>query len=501
MRYLLLSLLATFLLACGESDRPAPPAMPPLADLPIIPLPYEMASVDGYYYADGEGPWALPDTSSEAGRASTMAIAYLKAKGVPSLKFGVALDRTLTLPEGAYLLSIAPEGISIMATDEAGVLNGAITLEQVVAFSPNTERGLFLPCGTITDQPRFGYRSYMLDVARTFFGVDTVKQVIDRIAPYKINHLHLHLSDDQGWRIEIKSWPKLTEIGGQTEVDGTPGGYYTQEDYREIVEYAASRGITIVPEIDVPGHIHAALVAYPELSIDGKERELYTGTKVGFSTVDANKDVVYEWFDDVVREIAELTPGPYFHLGGDESAVTPHDDYVKFVRRAQQIIKDNGKQPMGWDEVAIAGLAEGAVAQLWNHVEYAEIARNNGNKVLISPATRTYLDMQYDTTSRIGLHWAAYIEVDSAYLWDPATFVPNVTDKDILGVESPLWGETIRNIEDIDYLTFPRLLAIAEVGWTAQSKRDYPDFLKRLAAHQRWLKEQGVGTYDTKVLH
>jgi hexosaminidase len=348
--------------------------------------------------------------------------------------------------------------------------------------------------------PRFAYRGYMLDVARTFFGVDTVKQVIDRIAPYKINYLHLHLTDDQGWRIEIKSWPKLTEIGGKTEVDGTPGGFFTQEDYKEIVRYAASRGITIVPEIDVPGHIHSALVAYPELSIDGKERELYTGTEVGFSTVDANNDVVYEWFDDVVREISAITPGPYFHLGGDESAVTPHNDYIKFVQKAQKIIIANGKKPMGWDEVAIAGLAEGATAQLWNNVEYAELARDGGNKVLISPATRTYLDMQYDSTSRIGLHWASYIEVDSAYLWDPATFVPNVTDKDILGIEAPLWGETIRNLEDIDYLTFPRLLALAEVGWTAQPKRNYEDFLKRLEAHQLWLKEQGIGTYDTKVL-
>lgn len=499
MRHLLFFCLAFILLSCG-SDKPAPPAMSPLADLPIIPLPYEMASVDDYYYSDTKGPWASPDTSTAAGAAAARAITYFESKDVPAVSFGVAIDKMLNLPQGAYLLNISPDGIGVTAADEAGVLNGALTLEQVIAFSPNTERGLFIPCGTITDQPRFGYRSYMLDVARTFFDVETVKQVIDRIAPYKITHMHLHLSDDQGWRIEIKSWPKLTEIGGQTSVDGASPGFYTQEDYREIVAYAASRGITVVPEIDVPGHIHAALVAYPELSIDGEERELYTGTEVGFSTVDANKDVVYEWFDDVVREIAEMTPGKYFHLGGDESAVTPHDDYVKFVRRAQQIIKDNGKQPMGWDEVAIAGLAEGAVAQLWNHVEYAEIARNNGNKVLISPATRTYLDMKYDTASRIGYTWAAMIEVDSAYLWDPATFVPNVTDQDILGVEAPLWGETIRNLEDIDYLTFPRLLAIAEVGWTAQGKRDYPAFLKRLDAHQRWLKEQGIGTYDTRVL-
>ncbi|MFT7120877.1 MAG: hexosaminidase [Neolewinella sp.] len=491
MRHIFLLAIALTLFACG-SDAPAPPAMSPLADLPIIPLPSEMASSEGHFYTDGKGEWG---TAADAG-----AVDYLKSKDVPALPLKTAIDGSLNLPASSYLLEITPEAITISAGDDAGILNGAITLHQVVAFSPNTNRGLFLPCGTITDMPRFAYRGYMLDVARTFFGVDTVKQVIDRIAPYKINYLHLHLTDDQGWRIEIKSWPKLTEIGGKTEVDGTPGGFFTQEDYKEIVRYAASRGITIVPEIDVPGHIHSALVAYPELSIDGKERELYTGTEVGFSTVDANNDVVYEWFDDVVREISAITPGPYFHLGGDESAVTPHNDYIKFVQKAQKIIIANGKKPMGWDEVAIAGLAEGATAQLWNNVEYAELARDGGNKVLISPATRTYLDMQYDSTSRIGLHWASYIEVDSAYLWDPATFVPNVTDKDILGIEAPLWGETIRNLEDIDYLTFPRLLALAEVGWTAQPKRNYEDFLKRLEAHQLWLKEQGIGTYDTKVL-
>lgn len=493
MRYLLLAGLSLLLFRCG-SDQPAPPAMSPLADLPVIPLPYEMASTPGHHYNDGEQQWAAPTGAAER------PVNYLRDRGVPGLPLNVVVSEGLQLPSGSYMLNIAPESIEIMATDDAGALNAAITLEQVIAFSTDSDRGLFLPCGTITDQPRFAYRGYMLDVARTFFGVDTVKQIIDRIATYKINHLHLHLSDDQGWRIEIESWPKLTEVGGRTEVDGTPGGFFTQEDYTEMVEYAAARGITVVPEIDVPGHTHAALVAYPELSVDGQQRELYTGTEVGFSTVDANNDRVYEWFDDVVREIAALTPGPYFHLGGDESAVTPHDDYVTFVRRAQQIVKDNGKLPVGWDEVAVAGLAEGTVAQLWNHVEYARRARDGGNKVLISPGTRTYLDMQYDTASRIGLHWAAYIEVDSAYRWDPATFVPGVTDKDILGIESPLWGETIRNIEDIDYLTFPRLLAHAEVGWTAQRKRVYPDFLRRLKAHQLWLKEQGIGTYDTKVL-
>jgi len=467
--------------------------MAPLSDLPIIPLPVEMSSTEGYFWTDGKTDY--DNSGADAG-----AVEVLQSKGVPALPLTTNVNASLTLPAGAYLLQISPEGVSISAGDYEGLINGATTLEQVVAFSPQTERGLFLPAGTITDMPRYAYRGYMLDVARTFFGVDTVKQVIDRISGYKINHLHLHLSDDQGWRIEIKSWPGLAEIGGRFEVDGTPGGYYTQEDYKEIVRYAAERGITVVPEIDMPGHTNAALNAYAELNGDGKARDPYTGTKVGFSTLDANKEITYEFIDAVVGEIAAITPGPWFHIGGDESAVTPHDDYVKLIQRAQEIVISHGKKSIGWDEVAVAGLAEGSVAQLWNHTEYALMAKQLGNQVLFSPATRTYLDMQYDSLSRIGLHWAAYIEVDSAYLWDPKAMVAGITDADILGIETPLWGETIRNIEDIDYLTFPRLLALAEVGWTPQPKRNYEDFLRRLRAQQVWLKEKGVGTYETRVL-
>ncbi|MEM9260555.1 MAG: family 20 glycosylhydrolase, partial [Bacteroidota bacterium] len=417
MRAFLLLILACFLFACGNDVPPPPPAMAPLSDLPLVPLPVELSSTEGYFYTDGTDEW--PQEGADAG-----AMNYLKARGVPALPLQTELDATLTLPDGAYLLEVAPETISINAKDADGLLNGAKTLAQVVAFSPNTDRGLFLPAGTVTDMPRYAYRGYMLDVARTFFGVDTVKAVIDRIAPYKINYLHLHLSDDQGWRIQIDSWPKLATVGGQFEVDGTPGGYFTKADYSEIVDYAASRGITIVPEIDMPGHTNAALSAYAELNLDGQARDPYTGTRVGFSTLDANKQITYKFVDDVVREIAEITPGPYFHLGGDESDATPHDDYVKFVREVQQIIINNGKIPVGWDEVATAGLAEGTITQLWNHSEYAKIAQETGNKVLFSPATRTYLDMQYDSTSRLGLHWAAYIEVDSAYLWDPSAMVP-----------------------------------------------------------------------------
>lgn len=470
--------------------------MATLSDTPLIPLPVEMANAEGVLYIDEEAASAWTEETVDS-----RAMAYLQ-RNLPATGFPLTteMDTTLQLPAGSYLLNIQPDGVSISAGDRDGILNGAITLEQVMAFAGESERGIFLPCGTITDMPRFAYRGFMLDVARHFMGMDTLKATIDRIARYKVNHLHLHLTDDQGWRIEIKSWPKLTEVGSLTEVDGTPGGFYTQEEYREIIEYAADRGMTVVPEVDMPGHTNAAIVAYPELNGTDKPAEPHFGTEVGFSTFDTDKDVTYQFINDVVREIAEMTPGPYFHIGGDESHVTDHEDFVKFINQVQQIVKRHGKENIGWDEVASSSLTDGAVVQLWAHPEYALKAKQSGNQVLMSPATRTYLDMQYDSTSRIGLHWAAYIEVDSAYLWDPAAMAEGITDADILGLEAPLWTETVRSLEDIDYLVFPRLPALAEVAWTPQNQREWEDFKRRLRAHQDWLKEMGIGTYDTRVL-
>ncbi|PPK88554.1 hexosaminidase [Neolewinella xylanilytica] len=481
--------------ACVSDPPTKPEDVPDLDVLPLIPLPVSIDGGDEVYYYDSYEGEVLPSLNPTIGDAQR----YLSDRW-PELALPLQFAISETLQGEAYRIEFKNEEIELEAGTREGMLNAAKTLGQVLHFSGGDAGEVFISSGTITDEPRFDYRGYMLDVARHFFDVEEVKAVIDRIAPYKINHLHLHLSDDQGWRIEIKSWPKLTEIGGQSEVDGTPGGFYTQDDYSEIVNYAQSRGITIVPEIDMPGHTNAALSAYPILNADGVAREPYTGTNVGFSTLDTDQDSVYTFIDDVVREIGALTPGPYFHLGGDESDATEHEDFVNFVNRAQQIVQENGKIPIGWDEVATSELAEETVVQLWAHPDYALRAREAGNAVIMSPATRTYLDMQYDSTSRIGLHWAAYIEVDSAYQWDPATVAEGLTDGDILGVESPLWGETIRNLEDIDYLTFPRLLAHAEIGWTPQEKRDYPDFLRRLAAHQDWLREQGIGTYETRAL-
>ena len=501
MRYLpTLLALCCILCTCGPAPEDNVPAeVPKLSELPLVPLPASISDGgEAAYYKTYVGD-VIPSGDAVIGDAQR----YLGDR-LPGLVLPLDYDVTEGMPEGAYRIEFKDGDVHISASEHEGMLNAVKTLEQVLHFSGaragDDHAPVYISEGTITDAPRFPYRGYMLDVARHFFEVETVKQVIDRIAAYKINFLHLHLSDDQGWRIEIKGYPKLTEIGAATEVDGTPGGFYTQEQYTEIVDYAASRGITIVPEIDMPGHTNAALSAYPVLNANGKATEPYTGTRVGFSTFDTDQDSVYTFIDDVVRQIGALTPGEYFHLGGDESNATDHEDYVKFVNEVQQIVKQNGKTPIGWDEVATSTLTPGTVVQLWAHPDYAVKAKEAGNPVLMSFAKRSYLDMQYDSTSRIGLHWAAYIEVDSAYLWDPVAMAPGLTDGDIMGLEAPLWTETVRTLADIDYLTFPRLLALAEVGWTPQDRREWDDFKRRLAAQQEWLKQQGIGTYDTRVL-
>lgn len=213
--------------------------------------------------------------------------------------------------------------------------------------------------GAVTDSPRYGWRGAMLDVSRHFFTVDQVKRYIDQLALYKVNKLHLHLSDDQGWRLAIDSWPRLTTHGGSTQVGGGPGGFYTKDDYREIVRYATSRYLEVVPEIDMPGHTNAALASYADLNCDGVAPPLYTGTDVGFSSLCVGKDRTYDFVDDVIRELAALTPGRYLHIGGDEAHSTSHEDYVTFMDRVQPIVAKYGKTVMGWHQLTGATPAKG----------------------------------------------------------------------------------------------------------------------------------------------
>ena len=414
-----------------------------------------------------------------------------------------------------YELIISENSVIINSTGSAGAFYAVQTLRQLISFnSYSQEAAVFvIPTGSIKDKPNFKFRGSMLDVARHFFSVKDVKKYIDAMAYYKMNILHLHLSDDQGWRIEIKSWPELTTIGGHTEVGGESGGFYTQKDYTEIVNYATQNHITIIPEIDMPGHTHAAYTSYPILdgrkiktkllensSISDKKSALYTGTEVGFSTFDTRKEEVYTFVDDVVREISALTPGKYFHMGGDESHVTEKDDYTYFVKRVEKIIHKYNKTMIGWDEIATANVDSNAIVQFWAKEENAKKAVEKGMKIILSPAKKIYLDMQYDSISKHGLHWAAYVPVNTAYNWSPEKYINSINKEYILGIEAPLWSETISNIEELEYLAFPRLIGVAELGWSIEKNRNWEDYKVRLAKQTPYLNSMNIKYYPSKLI-
>ncbi len=401
----------------------------------------------------------------------------------------------------AYRLTISADSLILEAPSAEAAFRGVQTIRQLIPDVSNDTLAAHpiwpVASGTIADAPNFGFRGSMLDVARHFFSVEDVKKYIDLLAYYKINVLHLHLTDDQGWRIEIKSWPKLTEVGGSTEVGGEAGGFFTQEDYKDIVAYAASHFMTIIPEIDMPGHTNAASVSYPFLDGTGKPLKLYEGTRVGFSTFDTRKDTVYAFLDDVIREVSALTPGPYFHIGGDESHSTKKNDYIYFVNKVEKIVQKYGKTMIGWDEIALADVDSSSIAQFWADAENATTAVSKGMKVILSPARKAYLDMQYDTLSKHGLHWAAYIPVDTAYIWNPETYVPGIPKDLILGVEAPLWSETISNMQELEYLAFPRVIGYAELSWSPEENRDWEDFRVRLANQTPYLEMMEVAYYPS----
>lgn len=408
------------------------------------------------------------------------------------------------LPSSGYELEIKERLITLTASSPEGIFYGIQTIRQLlpaaIEKTGHLKTPVLIPTGIIRDWPQYGYRGMMLDVARHFFDVPTVKRVIDYLAYYKLNTLHLHLSDDQGWRIEIESWPNLTTHGGSTAVGGGEGGFFTKADYREIVEYAKGQHITIVPEIDMPGHTNAALSSYPELNCDGIAPELYTGTRVGFSTLCTDKEITYQFVDDVVREIAEMTPGPWFHVGGDESHSTEQGDYEYFMNRARAIVKSHGKQIIGWDEVAHADLDETDVVQFWSKEENALLGVQKGAKLLMSPSKHAYIDMKYDENSRLGLDWAGPSEVDDAYNWDPVTLVDGIEKVDVIGVEAPLWAETIETLDDIEYLMFPRIAGIAEIGWTVSEDRNWEEYQIRLGQHRDRMKAMGIDFYESPLV-
>jgi hexosaminidase len=404
----------------------------------------------------------------------------------------------------SYELIVTRKLVKLSAKTPAGLFRGVQTIRQILPAGielPVKQDGPWkIATGTINDYPDYSYRGAMLDVSRHFFSVEDVKRFMDFLAYYKMNVLHLHLSDDQGWRIEIKSWPNLTTHGGSTQVGGGKGGFFTQEQYADIVQYAKNRYITIVPEIDMPGHTNAALASYAELNCDGKATELYTGKDVGFSTLCTKNEVTYKFIDDVVRELASLTPGPYIHIGGDESHATKKEDYIPFINRVQEIVNAHGKQVIGWDEIALSSLKPNTIAQCWANEKNANTAVGQGAKILMSPARKAYLDMQYDKSTKLGLHWAGYIEVETGYNWDPATFIPGIGKDNIAGIEAPLWTETITNIDEIEFMVFPRLPGYAEIGWSSSASRNWEEYKTRLGKQGERFRAMGIDYFQSKLV-
>jgi hexosaminidase len=462
----------------------------------VIPKPVAMTPGTGAFVVRASANVSVSPATPETRRVAAVLAKMLGTKVVTSpAPVSLLVSPGTRLGAEGYELTVAPSSVKLVAASPAGLFHGVQTLRQLLPVQGPRRIGTV----HIRDRPRFAWRGAMLDVARHFRSVRDVKRFVDLMALYKLDRLHLHLSDDQGWRIAIAKWPLLATHGGSSEVGGGKGGYYTKAQYEDIVRYAAARYVTVVPEIDMPGHVHAALSSYPKLACDGKPSPLYTGIDVGFSSLCIGKPLTYDFVSDVVGELARLTPGPWIHIGGDEAMATKASEYVSFVGRVQSIVASSGKRMIGWEEVGRARLRRDTVVQHWNTdpAKSALSARavQQGAKVIMSPAAHAYLDMKYDATSPVGLQWAGYTSVQDAYAWDPAQQVPGVGAKAVLGVEAPLWSETVQSIRDAEYLAFPRLIGIAEIGWSPARGRSWADYRQRLGAQAPLLDSLRVNYY------
>jgi hexosaminidase len=418
-----------------------------------------------------------------------------------------------------YLLEIRPENIVIESLDTPGIFYGIQTLRQLLPIEIEERHQVpgvdwRIQCQYITDKPRFSWRGFMLDESRYFHGTDAIYLSLDLMALQKLNVFHLHLTDDQGWRVEIKKYPKLTEVGSfragtskgmlGKKHNGIPhGGYYTQEEIRKIVRYAAERNITIVPEIEMPGHAIAALASYPDLSCRQYPFNVATHFGIFPDIFCAGKDKVFSFLQDVLDEILDLFPSPYIHIGGDEAPKERWKDcpdcqqriqenelrdehalQVYFTNRIAKYIALKGRKVIGWNEILHDGLVENAVIQYWagGYRRLLEALRIGEHPVVMSTYLDTYLDHSY-----------TLMPLSRAYSYEP---IPPGMDENhagnILGLEFPLWSEWVPNRARLDYQTYPRLTAMAETGWTSKNQKSFNDFLRRLGKFLIRLDHLGV---------
>ncbi|MGR4859320.1 family 20 glycosylhydrolase [Bacteroides pyogenes] len=502
------------------------------ADYRIIPLPQEIATAQGNPFVLKSGVKILyPEGNEKMQRNAEFLADYLKeATGKSfSVEAGTEGKHAIVLTLGldaenleAYRLSVAESGITVAAPTEAGVFYGIQSLRKSLPVAMNAE--ISLPAAEINDYPRFSYRGAHFDVARHFFTLDEVKTYIDMMALHNMNRLHWHLTEDQGWRLEIKKYPKLTEIGSvrkETMVgknfdkfDGKPhGGFYTQEEAKEIVKYAAERYITVIPEIDLPGHMQAALAAYPELGCTGGPYEVWTKWGVSDNVLCAGNDRTLEFIDDVLTEVMEIFPSEYIHVGGDECPKTQWEKCPKcqarikalglksdkehtkeerlqsfVINHAEKFLNEHGRQIIGWDEILEGGLAPNATVMSWRGEAGGIEAAKQNHDVIMTPNTYLYFDYyQSKDTKNEPLAIGGYLPVERVYGYEPmpSSLTPE-QQKYIKGVQANLWTEYIPTFEQAQYMVLPRWAALAEVQWTMPDKKNYEDFLSRLPRLIEW---------------
>lgn len=508
------------------SSRPEPP-------LPIIPRPLRLECAPGRFHltprtvieaAPGAAPEArllaealAPATGftlevRETGTATpgTTPSATAAAPAPPpagTIRLALDPDARELSPEG-YRLHAAPDQVRLTALRPAGLFYACQTLLQLLPpeiFSPSPVPAAdwSLPCLTLEDRPRFPWRGYLLDSGRHFFSVHEIKRAIDLLALHKVNRFHWHLTEDQGWRIEIRRYPRLTETGSwRTQKDGSRyGGFYTQDEIRDVVRYAAARHMTVVPEIELPGHSLAALAAYPELGCTGGPYTIPHHWGIYKDVYCAGQEAAFTFLENVLEEVLALFPSPWIHIGGDECpkdrwkacprcqarlrAEGLKDEYELqswFIRRFDRWLQERGRRLIGWDEILEGGLAPGAIVQSWRGMEGGIEAASSGHDVIISPVTHCYLDYSH-----------AAISLEKAYSFEP---VPPELSADrtahVLGLEGNMWTERTPDRATLDSNTWPRMTALAEVAWSPADSRDWEDFQSRMAVHEKRFALRGV---------
>ena len=507
------------------------------ADYQVIPMPHEIVAAQGSPFVLKSGVKILyPEGNAQMQRNAELLAEYLKtATGKDfAVEAGtegkdaivLALDVDNKNPE-AYELKVAGEGVTVKGATEAGVFYGIQTLRKSLPVAVGAN--ISLPAVDIKDAPRFAYRGAHFDTSRHFFTVDEVKTYIDMLALHNMNRMHWHFTEDQGWRIEIKKYPKLTEIGSKRsetvigknsgKYDGVPHeGFYTQEEAKEIVKYAAERFITVIPEIDIPGHMQAALASYPELGCTGGPYEVWKMWGVSEDVLCIGNDQSLKFLEDVFAELIEIFPSEYIHIGGDECPKVRWAQCPKCQARIKQLglksdakhtkeerlqsyvishvekfLNEHGRQIIGWDEILEGGLAPNATVMSWRGEGGGIEAAKQHHDVIMTPNTYLYFDYyQSKDTDNEPLAIGGYLPVERVYSYEPMpkSLTPD-EQKYIKGVQANLWTEYIPTFSHAQYMVLPRWAALAEVQWSAPEKKDYANFLSRLPRLIQWYDAEG----------